>query len=119
MRIKHFLINTNEKNITIDFSQGNTACLSFEFLRVFTPTANNSSKQQTLVTHKKNVLLTTIENVGKHGYRLIFNDQHHAIYSTKYLTLLATEHQQYWQHYLTKLKSSGHSREAIIDITQL
>jgi DUF971 family protein len=119
MSIKHFLINTNEKSITIDFIYGDTACLSFEYLRVFTPSSSHSPKQQSLVTHKKVVLLTAIENVGKHGYRMIFDDQHSAIYSPDYIALLVKEHKQRWQHYLTELKASGHSREVMIGITQL
>jgi DUF971 family protein len=116
MSIKHFLINKNEKSITIDFTHGDTACLSFEYLRVFTPV---QSKEQSLVTHKKDILLIAIEHLGKHGYRFIFNDQHSAIYSAEYIALLVQEHNKRWQHYLTKLKASGHSREAMINITQL
>jgi len=119
MNIKSFIINTNKKSITINLINGDTACLSFEYLRVFTPEINNSKKQQALVTNKKLVTLSAIENVGKHGYRFVFDDQHNAIYSAEYLTLLIIEHEQRWQHYLTELKASGHSREAIINITQL
>tara|TARA_R110001583_G_scaffold1152_7_gene9551 strand:- start:4315 stop:4674 length:360 start_codon:yes stop_codon:yes gene_type:complete len=119
MRIKSFIINTNKKSITINLSNGDTACLGFEYLRVFTPKSNDSAKQQVLASHKKLVMLSAIENVGKHGYRFIFDDQHSAIYSTEYLNLLIIEHEQRWQYYLTELKASGHSREAIINITQL
>jgi len=119
MDIQSFIINTNEKSLTINFINGEAACLSFEYLRVFTPELNNSAKQQTLITHKKSVTLSAIENVGKHGYRFIFDDQHSAIYTPEYLTLLIKEHKQRWQHYLVELKASGHSREAMINITQL
>jgi len=119
MNIKQFIINNNEKNLTLNFFKGEVVCLSFEYLRVFTPTNNNSPKQQVLVTHKKSVMLNAIENVGKHGYRLVFDDQHSAIYSSEYLALLTKEYEQRWQHYLQELKASGHSREAMINITQL
>ena len=119
MGIKQFIINNDEKKLTVNFIKGKSASLSFEYLRVFTPTANNSPKQQTLVTHKKLVQLTAIENVGKHGFRLIFDDQHSAIYSSEYLALLIKENEQRWQHYLIELHNSGHSREAMINITQL
>jgi len=119
MIITQFTLNNNEKELTINFVNGEAACLNFEYLRVFTPSVNSSAKQQTLITHKKLVILTAIENVGKHGYRLIFDDQHNAIYSAEYLTLLIKEHKQRWQHYLTEIQASGHSREAMIDITQL
>lgn len=119
MNIDKFIISNNEKSLTIKFFNGKAACVSFEYLRVFTPKVDNSTAQQTLVTHKKSVTLSSIENVGKHGYRLIFDDQHSAIYTDEYLKVLINEHKPRWQHYLAQLKASGHSREAMINITQL
>ena len=117
MIITGFIINNVEKNLTINSVNSKDAQLSFEYLRVFTPTAGN--KQQALASHKKTVMLTAIENIGKHGYRLTFDDLHSAIYSSEYFEQLITEYDQRWQHYLSELKASGHSREAMINITQL
>ncbi len=119
MTITKFIINNNEKSLTINFVKGEAACLSFEYLRVFTPALNNATKPKTLVSHKKLVTLLTIEHVGKHGYRLIFDDQHSAIYSSECLMALIKEYKQRWQNYLAELQASGHSREAMINITQL
>jgi DUF971 family protein len=119
MSINQFVINKSSKSIAINFTHGDTACLSFEYLRVFTPSNNNLAKQGTLVTHKKEETLSLIENLGKHGYRFIFDDQHSAIYSEGYLTQLIQEYEQRWQHYQDELKASGHSREALINIKQL
>lgn len=119
MIIKKFIINHHEKNLTINLVNGETACLSFEYLRVFTPALPNAKKTPALISHKKLVILIAIEPIGKHGYRLIFDDQHSEIYSLEYLMLLIKEYPQRWQHYLTELKASGHSREAMINITQL
>ena len=115
--IAAFTINNTENNLTIKFVNSKVAQLSFEYLRVFSP--RTSKQAQALVSHKKSIKLTTIENVGKHGYRFIFDDQHSAIYSADYLELLIKEHNQRWQHYLSELKASGNSREAMINITQL
>ncbi|WP_114326801.1 gamma-butyrobetaine hydroxylase-like domain-containing protein [Candidatus Colwellia aromaticivorans] len=117
MNITGFTINNAEHNLTLKFVNSKVAQLSFEYLRVFSPTTGN--KQPALVSHKKSIMLTTLENVGKHGYRLTFDDQHSAIYSSDYLEQLIKEHDQRWQHYLSELKASGHSREAMINITQL
>lgn len=119
MPIKQFTISHNDASLTIYFTNGESACLGFEYLRVFSPPITNAAKPQALVTHKKRVQLITIEPVGKHGYRLVFDDQHSAIYCTEYLLQLIQEEQQRWQDYLTELQASGHSREAMIDITQL
>lgn len=117
MNIIGFVINNAENNLTINTVKGRVAQLSFEYLRVFSPTTSN--KQQALVSHKKSIKLLTIENVAKHGYRLIFDDQHSAIYATDYLELLIKEHDHRWQYYLNELQTSGHSREEMINITQL
>lgn len=117
MNITGFIINNAENSLTINTVKGKTAQLSFEYLRVFTPITGK--KQQALVSHKKSIKLAIIENVGKHGYRLNFDDQHSAIYTSDYLEQLIKEHDQRWQHYLSELKASGHSREAMINITQL
>ncbi|PCI53743.1 MAG: hypothetical protein COB45_09755 [Gammaproteobacteria bacterium] len=117
MIITGFIINNTENNLTINTVNSKVSQLSFEYLRVFSPTTEK--QPQALVSHKKSIMLTTIDNVGKHGYRLYFDDQHSAIYSSDYLELLIKEHDQRWQHYLSELKSSGHSREAMINITQL
>lgn len=119
MNIESFIINTNEKSITINFTGGNAACLSFEYLRVSTPVITKANQQTSLITNKKSVMLTAIENVGKHGYRFVFDDQHSNIYSETYLEQLINEQESRWQLYLSQLKNSGHSREATIDIQQL
>ena len=59
------------------------------------------------------------ESVAKHGYRLIFDDGHQAIYSAEYLYCLASEFPSRWQQYLDELKASGQTREVLIDIKQL
>lgn len=117
MNITNFTINNIENSLTVIRNDSKKFQLSFEYLRVFTPPLGN--KQQALVSHKKSIILTAIENVGIHGYRLVFDDQHSAIYSSEYLEQLIAEHDQRWQHYITELKASGHSREAMINITQL
>lgn len=117
MIIIGFIINNAENGLTINIVKGQAVQLSFEYLRVFTPITGN--KQQALISHKKSIKLTAIENVGKHGYRLVFDDQHSAIYTPDYLELLIKEHDKRWQHYLSELKASGHSRETMINITQL
>ena len=119
MTIKKFIIDHHKKHLTVNLIKGKAVCLSFEYLRVFTPAMNNSHKKQTLVTHKKLIDLLAIESVGKHGYRLVFDDQHSAIYTPEYFSILIKEYEERWQLYLAELKASGHSREAMINITQL
>ncbi len=116
--ITQFTVQTKKAQLLVTLSNNTSCDFTFEYLRVFSP-AEENSKGNNLVTHKKLVKLEKIESVGKHGYRLVFDDGHHAIYSTDYLLMLDREHQQRWQHYLNEVKNSPHNREASIDITEL
>jgi len=125
MKIQNFVIDSSLKKLVIEFSStenSNNAELSFEYLRISSP--SNSGKKQkngqaAIVCHKKDVVLTDIECVAKHGYRLIFDDGHNAIYSEETIQALVVEHEERWSGYLSELKASGHSREAMIDFKQL
>jgi DUF971 family protein len=121
MKVSHFTIDKTAKLLFIEFEDKsvNDAQLSFEFLRVCSPSQETSHKKANLVSHKKNVLLNTLESVAKHGYRLIFDDNYSVIFSDDYMYCLVTEREQRWQEYLDALQASGHSREAMIDIKQL
>jgi len=124
MKIINFIIDNKQNNLVIEFSvheSMESTQLSFEYLRISSPVsaAKNIKSGDQVISHKKSVVLISIESVAKHGYRFIFNDGHNAIYSEAYIHELSLEYEQRWQVYLTKLKASGHSREAMIDITQL
>jgi len=122
--IDRFILNNKKAELSMSFAKrkindGEIVSLSYEFIRVMSPKGGNTKQGNTPISHKKNVKLQTIESVAKHGYRLIFDDQHSAIYSENYLREICQHHTELWQQYLEKLKTTGHSREAVIDITQL
>ena len=125
MKITRFIIDNALHSLTIEFSASENianAQLSFEYLRISSNASSakkNKAGQVQVTSHKKNVLLVNIESVAKHGYRLIFNDGHSAIFSEEFIQTLAVEYETRWQDYLSELKNSGHSREAMIDIKQL
>lgn len=130
MKITGFIIDNALNNLTIEFSADaaiTNVQLSFEYLRISSPTnsakksnVNQAGKASAQVTsHKKAVQLINIESLAKHGYRFIYNDEHKAIYSEEYLQMLAVEYETRWQYYLSELKASGHTRDAMIDIKQL
>lgn len=123
MKITRFIIDNTLHSLTIEFSTNENisdAQLSFEYLRI-SSAANSANKVKPgqVTSHKKNVLLTHIESVAKHGYRLIFDDGHNVIFSEEYIKTLVLEYESRWENYLSELKTSGHSREAMIDIKQL
>lgn len=123
MTIKKFIINTVDKSLSVLADIHNTkdklSLLSFEYLRISSPNTVTNKQSPTIISHKKQVQLLAIEPVARHGYRFIFDDQHAAIYSDSYLQVLITEQSARWQTYLDDLKSSGHTREAMISIKQV
>ncbi len=121
MKIQHLVINQLENMLAIEFASSKsiseTFQLPFEYLRVFSPV--NTNAKVDLVCHKKLVKIIAIENVAKHGVRLLFDDQHSAIYSCDYLAILVNQQAERWQDYLAQVEASGHSREAMIEVKQV
>lgn len=115
--IKSFKLNQHEGLLAITLNDDAVMTFTFEFLRVFSPAVSQKGNQ--LITHKKLVKVSSIESVGKHGYRFIFDDTHQAIYAVEYLQQLDRESSQRWQHYLSEIAASQHSREASIEIKEL
>lgn len=115
--IKNFKLNQQEGQLAVTLNDGSVMTFTFEFLRVFSPAG--SSKGNQLITHKKQVKISNIESVGKHGYRLLFDDTHQAIFPLEYLQQLDRESTQRWQQYLNEVDASQHSREASIEIKEL
>lgn len=135
-KINRFVINKKTASLTLIFDNvihqdtahldsnkdGNkTMGLSFEYLRVYAPTDDKDQPTGSTpkVYHKKQVKLLNIESVGKHGYRLIFDDNHSNIYDADYLHLLCDEYQQRWQHYLQSASTAINNREATIEIKEV
>jgi DUF971 family protein len=100
-----------ENLLDLVFSDGLTATLPAEFLRVESPSAEvqgNHPDQKKLVAGKADVSITGIESVGNYAIRLIFSDGHETgIYSWDVLHRLACEQTALWQDYLAKLADAG------------
>ena len=117
-KVSRFTLNAKKALLTVTFerSKQKPTVMSYEFVRVFSPQNDSGEKP---VAHKKQVRLLAIESVAKYGYRLIFNDQHQAIYTDEDFSVLCAQHDTLWQEYLAIMKGKGLSREALINITQL
>lgn len=119
--VTQFVLCTSSNHLTIMFSDESKYNVSYEFLRVLSPSkpAGKTGANNATVCHKKTVKLLKIESVGKHGYRMIFDDQHQAIYSQELLLQLCQNHNQLWQQYLDDIKANGLSREGMINFTEV
>lgn len=117
--IIRFIINSKQRVLTAELSTNTTWTFPMEFLRVINVHEINVSANQTLITNKKEVQLIGIESVGKHGYRLCFDDDYQVILSEQEFKQLHTKQDTLWQAYLDAIKNSGLTRETAIDIKAL
>ena len=107
-------LQKKSQQIVIAFDDGNRFELSFEFLRVHSPSAEvkgHGPGQEVLQTGKEHVRVTAIEPIGHYAVRLVFDDGHDTgLYTWKYLYDLGAERDSKWQAYLDRLKAAGYAR---------
>ena len=100
--------------LAIEFDDGSTFELPFEYLRVFSPSAEvkgHGPGQEVLQTGKENVRITSVEPIGLYAVRLNFDDGHDTgLYTWKYLRELGERQSENWRAYLDRLKAAGYAR---------
>lgn len=100
--------------LDVTFSDGSRFELPFEYLRVFSPSAEvrgHSVGEPILVPGKSAVMIERIEPVGNYAVRLFFDDGHSSgIYSWKQLHRLGSEYAKNWNRYLERLAAAGGKR---------
>ena len=92
--------------------------LPFEYLRVFSPSAEVRGHGRTedgmpkvLVLDKENVGIRAVEPVGNYAIRLIFDDGHDSgIYSWATLRELGENYEKNWNAYVARLEKAGMPR---------
>jgi len=108
-------LHQKSKLLELAYADGTAYQLSFEFLRVFTPSAEargHGPGQETLQTGKRNVSIERIEPVGTYALRLIFSDGHDSgLYSWDMLYNFCRHYDELWQTYLQQIESTGLSRD--------
>lgn len=101
--------------LDIDFSDGRSFSLSFEFLRVFSPSAEvrgHGPGQEVLQTGKRNVDIVSLDPVGSYAVQPTFSDGHATgIYAWDYLYSLGTDQERLWSDYLQKLADANANRD--------
>ena len=99
----------------LSFADGAKFKLTYEFLRVFSPSAEvrgHGPGQETLQVGKREIAIAEVEAVGHYAIRPRFSDGHDTgIYSWDYLYELGSNQQAMWDQYLTRLESAGASRD--------
>jgi DUF971 family protein len=97
------------------FSDGSRFELSYELLRVYSPSAEvrgHGPGQEVLQVGKSEVDISALEPIGNYAVQPTFSDGHSTgLYSWDYLFWLGTNCDALWQQYLERLKEAGASRE--------
>ena len=112
-------LHQKSRRLELIYEGGEAYSLDFEYLRVYTPSAEargHGPGQETLQTGKRNVDIERIEPVGTYALRLVFSDGHDSgLYSWDMLYNLGKHHDELWAEYLEKIEKQGLSRD--IDTT--
>lgn len=112
-------LHQKSRRLELSYEGGENFALDFEYLRVYTPSAEargHGPGQEILQTGKRNVDIERIEPVGTYALRLVFSDGHDSgLYSWDLLYNLGKHQEALWQEYLDQIEAQGLSRD--IDTT--
>jgi DUF971 family protein len=108
-------LHQKSRVMEIAFADGRSFRLPYEYLRVYSPSAEvrgHGPGQEVLQTGKRSVEIRSLEPVGSYAVQPQFSDGHNTgIYSWEYLYELGENQEQLWAQYLDKLKAANASRE--------
>ena len=108
-------LHQKSRVLEIAFSDGRGFHLPYEYLRVYSPSAEvrgHGPGQEVLQTGKRNVEIRALEAVGSYAVQPLFSDGHSTgIYAWDYLYELGEEQDRLWAEYLRKLEVQGGSRD--------
>ncbi len=104
-------LRTKSRVLDVTFADDLRFELPFEYLRVYSPSAEvrgHGPGQETLQLGKHTVGIRAVEPVGRYAVRLVFDDGHDTgIYTWKYLLELGQTRAEKWQRYLDRLAQLG------------
>jgi DUF971 family protein len=108
--------------LDVAFDDGQRFELPFEYLRVYSPSAEvrgHGPGQETLQLGKHEVQVVNVDPIGNYAVRLVFDDGHDTgLYSWDYLYELCTRQAEHWQDYLDRLDRAGAGRDPDVQVIQ-
>ena len=109
------ILHRKSRELEIAFDDSTRYCLSYEFLRVHSPSAEvrgHGPGQEILQAGKINVDVKDITPVGSYAIKIEYDDGHDSgLYTWEYLYNLGKHRDRLWQEYLQRLAAAGASRE--------
>jgi DUF971 family protein len=104
-------LRTKSRVLEVAFDDGSRFELPFEYLRVFSPSAEvrgHGPGQETLQLGKHEVGIKAIDPIGNYAVRLVFDDGHDTgLYTWDYLHELGVTFDEKWLGYLARLAKLG------------
>lgn len=104
------------KVLEIAFADGAAFRIPFELMRIYSPSAEvqgHGAGQEILQTGKRDVGITSLEQVGNYALQPEFSDGHNTgLFTWDYLYFLGSQQTELWQQYETRLQVAGVTRDA-------
>jgi DUF971 family protein len=108
-------LHQKSRVMEVSFSDGRSFRLPYEYLRVYSPSAEvrgHGPGQEVLQTGKRSVDIVRLEPVGAYAVQPVFSDGHSTgMYSWAYLYELGERQEELWAEYLARLAKAGASRD--------
>ncbi|RZI43531.1 DUF971 domain-containing protein [Herbaspirillum sp. HC18] len=113
-------VHKQSRMLEIAFDTGEVFSLPYEFLRVYSPSAEvrgHGAGQEVLQTGKRDVLITALDPVGNYAVQPHFSDAHNTgIFTWDYLYWLGSNQEKLWEEYLKRLEAAGFADETGRDV---
>jgi len=107
-------LHQKSRVMEIAFDDGKAFRLPYEYLRVFSPSAEvrgHGPGQEVLQVGKREVEIRSLEPVGSYAVQPTFSDGHSTgIYSWEYLYELGVRQEENWADYLRRIEAAGATR---------
>ena len=114
--VEQITLRRQSRVLEVRFDNGSVHALSFEYLRVNSPSAEvqgHGPGQAMLVMGKANVQILRVEPVGQYAVRLVFDDGHDSgLYTWKYLHQLAVQREHRWREYQRRVAEAERSPQS-------
>ena len=108
-------LHQKSRVMEVSFSDGASFRLPYEFLRVYSPSAEvrgHGPGQEVLQVGKRAVEIRSLEPVGSYAVQPAFSDGHSTgIYSWENLYELGENQDRLWAEYTARLEKAGASRD--------
>ena len=111
--VQEIKLRRRSRVLEVSFDDGARYQLPFEYLRVYSPSAEvqgHGPGEGVLVVGKEQVDIRAVEPIGHYAVRLVFDDGHDTgLYTWGYLRELGEQHERKWADYLQRRADAAHA----------